>query len=185
MHLVYDDSTVAGGASHRGGFNASKLDPTPQYIKHLHNYFYLKFIFQNSDDWAEKRQAEKEIGICERKMDYWYKMSLDMEEVRRALTIIRATWKGKADVQLSWEGKMITPEEQADIDAYKKARIEKLATMFSLADHIDRASTSEADLAAMGYRGKTKDEAIAAVFRRTRKELNDLQAAHFKKWPDK
>ena len=57
-------------------FNLSALDrinPNNQYKKHLENYFYLKFIHMNSKDGCEIYQSNKELQICQRKLDYWKK----------------------------------------------------------------------------------------------------------------
>jgi hypothetical protein len=52
------------------GFLA-RLDPNTQYEKHLQNWFYLKFIIMNSNNFQEKAQATKELAICDRKLSYW------------------------------------------------------------------------------------------------------------------
>ena len=58
----------------RGSFNfgaISKMDPTELYCSHLGNWFYLKFILMNSKVLVEISQANKELTICERKLEFW------------------------------------------------------------------------------------------------------------------
>lgn len=70
MSLVYDENES------QRQFTASvdiyKMNPHKPYQRHLENWFYLNFIAQNKDaTFSEKRQAEKELTICQRKLDYW------------------------------------------------------------------------------------------------------------------
>jgi hypothetical protein len=65
--FIYSDTEVNTG-TYRHNPNA---DANSQYAKHLENYFYLRFILMNSDDFKEKAQANKELSICQRKLDFW------------------------------------------------------------------------------------------------------------------
>ena len=49
----------------------NRLNPNTQYKKHLENHFFLKFLLLRSDSIIEKAQANKELTICERKLDFW------------------------------------------------------------------------------------------------------------------
>ena len=51
--------------------NINKLNPTTMYLKHLENYYYLQFIANNSDNFIEKQQANKELLMAEKKMKWW------------------------------------------------------------------------------------------------------------------
>ena len=67
MHFFYADTTEPLN------INLSNLNPTTMYLKHLDNYFYLKFIANNSDNFIEKQQANKELLIAQKKMNFWSK----------------------------------------------------------------------------------------------------------------
>ena len=71
MSIVYETEQIRTG----GFFNPTKMNPVKQWAKHYDNYLYLKFIHDNTKDWKEKRQANKEIQIAQTKMDYWYKLA--------------------------------------------------------------------------------------------------------------
>jgi hypothetical protein len=42
-------------------------------MKHYGNSLYLNFIFNSSTDGVERRQANKEIQMADKKMAYWRK----------------------------------------------------------------------------------------------------------------
>jgi len=67
MFLVYKDEK---GKKFKG-FPYSEQDASKLYLTHFENLLFLEFIFKNSNNFIEKRQAEKEIEIAKRKMDYW------------------------------------------------------------------------------------------------------------------
>jgi len=56
-------------------FDASRCDANKCARTHLHNYFYLKFLLLNSDDAREKIQANKELVVCERKLQFWQRQA--------------------------------------------------------------------------------------------------------------
>lgn len=69
MGLVYDENEPR---NFNGSVNVAAMNPHKPYQRHLENWFYLNFIAQNKDaTFSEKRQAEKELVICQRKLDYW------------------------------------------------------------------------------------------------------------------
>jgi len=66
MHICYDDKTY-------GEIDIAKLNrmnPNNVLKKHIQNYFYLNFMFQNGT-WQESKQAAKELTMCEKKMKWW------------------------------------------------------------------------------------------------------------------
>jgi hypothetical protein len=67
--MFFYSDTGSGGAVNLSML--SRMDPTKQYCKHLDNWFFLKFVLMNSNDFNEKAQANKELTICERKLAYW------------------------------------------------------------------------------------------------------------------
>lgn len=67
MSIIYDESSIAAGP-----IDVTKINATNAYLRHYENQLYLKFIANNPGaDRVEKAQAEKELKICERKMEYW------------------------------------------------------------------------------------------------------------------
>lgn len=77
MFIIYSDDTGSKG----GGFDISKLDPVAMYLKHYDNYLFLSFILNKSKDVLEKKRASKELGMCEKKMEYW-KHKVGFEKAR-------------------------------------------------------------------------------------------------------
>ncbi|WP_156421582.1 hypothetical protein [Aureimonas sp. AU40] len=68
-------------------------DGTKHYLKHYANSLYLAFIAKSTKDGAERRQAESELAIAERKMAYW----------RRHPNYVQAdALKGIADLKKQW-----------------------------------------------------------------------------------
>lgn len=89
-HILYNDDE-------RGPFRpelVSRLDPTAIYLHHYKNMLFLSFIATASDQWQEKRQAEKEIKICQRKLDYWYRLA-DIERLTRGTDKLKKQWHSK------------------------------------------------------------------------------------------
>lgn len=87
MFFVYDDT------ERPKGFSGGKiLDPHKPYIKHLGNWFFLRHICMNGSI-QDKFQATKEMIICERKLDYWYrKPGFDPNKVTAELSTLRKQW---------------------------------------------------------------------------------------------
>lgn len=69
-----------------------KLNPNTQYIKHLENLFYLKFVELKSDKFFEKAQATKEIEICNKKLKYWGRMITNQPLVDSKLNELKKIW---------------------------------------------------------------------------------------------
>lgn len=69
-----------------------RLNPNTQYIKHLENLFYLKFIELKSDKFFEKAQATKEIEICNKKLKYWGRMITNQQLVDNKLQELKKLW---------------------------------------------------------------------------------------------
>lgn len=59
---------VSSGSS--GKINFDRLDPVKQFLKHYENSLFLKH-YMSVGNFTERAQASKEMGICERKMQYW------------------------------------------------------------------------------------------------------------------
>jgi hypothetical protein len=49
-----------------------KMNATQGYLNHYANFMYLRFIRDNpNSSTADKRQASREIVICDRKLNWW------------------------------------------------------------------------------------------------------------------
>lgn len=91
MGLCYDENEVRHFS---GSLNIHKMNPHKPYQRHLENHFYLNFISQNKDaTFSEKRQAEKELVICQRKLDYWERHpSFTQVEKERITQEVKKKW---------------------------------------------------------------------------------------------
>jgi len=67
------------------------------YIRHYENFMFLKFILNHKDSTRnECTQATKELTICERKMNYWYKHpNYDQDVILPMITKIKRGWNNK------------------------------------------------------------------------------------------
>ena len=70
--------------------NASKY-----YLNHYRNWMFLRFILYNTRSTpAEKRQANKEMVICDRKLEHWKKhVNFDMKVVEEGKCEINRQWR--------------------------------------------------------------------------------------------
>lgn len=91
MGIIYETDQIRTGFS---GFNPSKINPIKQYLKHYENWKYLSFIHDNTKDGKEKRQANQEIHIANKKMDYWYKLAqqFDLKELEDGKKEVDKIW---------------------------------------------------------------------------------------------
>lgn len=64
--LIYDTSSV----KEQFQFDLSKANATKCYLTHYANSLYLTFMLQNGTQ-AERRDALKELDICDRKLKFW------------------------------------------------------------------------------------------------------------------
>jgi hypothetical protein len=69
-----------------------RLNPNTQYIKHLENLFYLKFLELKSDKFFERAQAKKEIEICNKKLKFWERKITNQQLVDNKLQELKKIW---------------------------------------------------------------------------------------------
>ena len=71
-HIIYadEDAPFAGRP-----VPYDRQDAVRHWGRHLANLRLLEFISRESDDPAERRQAEHEIVVCQRKMGHWERHS--------------------------------------------------------------------------------------------------------------
>lgn len=63
------------------------------WASHYHNYRYLSFLAEQSDDREERRRAECEIRICQRRMDHWQRhQNWDAATAAVARAHVDAAW---------------------------------------------------------------------------------------------
>lgn len=72
-----------------------EMDGTKVYLSHYSNLLYLKFVAGHSKtSFAEKRQAEKEIAICEKKLEWWRRHpNFNQEEASRGTIKLKKQWE--------------------------------------------------------------------------------------------
>lgn len=92
--FVYSDTgpkTPSGYGSH---FNFA--NPNRQWRTHKENEFLLEFIGANSTDFREKRQVEKELEICRRKLKWWSERGgFSQEQMRADVADLKTLWASK------------------------------------------------------------------------------------------
>lgn len=97
MALIYQEDDGRRGAP----INVHAMNPHKPYGTHLKNWFYLQFVLQKSEDWQEKRQAQRELGIAERKLAFWYRHPRFDPETAGTLTkAAQAEWKVSIEPKL-------------------------------------------------------------------------------------
>ena len=91
MNICYDETSGPAGE-----INVAKMDGTKQYLRHYANLVYLTFIANRSDKQQERRQAEKEMKIAERKMAFWARHPrYDQARVLAGIAEIKKEWRSK------------------------------------------------------------------------------------------
>lgn len=90
MPLIYGTEQLSG----KFPINIHNLDPIKQWSKHYENYKYLEFIHNNTNDWQEKRQANFEMQIATKKMDFWYNKATSLA-ISESKKIIDRKWSIK------------------------------------------------------------------------------------------
>lgn len=81
----------------RSDFNFSligRLSPETMYRKHYDNMLFLQFVAENTEDRVERYQANKEIPLCQKKLDYWGR-SLKADQIADICDGLKKKWKGK------------------------------------------------------------------------------------------
>lgn len=68
MVFFYSDTKDTAGS-----YDPSLPPPNPNtiFMWHYGNYLFLNLVIRNDTDFINRRQADKELLICLRKMEYW------------------------------------------------------------------------------------------------------------------
>jgi len=65
-------------------------DAVKYYIRHYENWLFLCEVFAGAPDKEQRRQANYEIRIAQRKMDFWMRhRNMNVEEAARQMSAIR------------------------------------------------------------------------------------------------
>jgi hypothetical protein len=92
MGIIYDTSS----SKFEGSFDPYRYSGAIQYEKHFGNLMYLEFFATNpGSSFAEKRQAEAEMEVAKRKMNYWKRIADNQgenEQIKEAIQRIKKQW---------------------------------------------------------------------------------------------
>ena len=92
MSIIYDENKKPSGPS---AIPYHSLPATRYWHTHFENSCYLRFIAEKSDDPAERRQANSELIIANKKMDYWKRHpNWDTAGAARLAETTKQKWKG-------------------------------------------------------------------------------------------
>lgn len=77
--------------------NVWKMNGTKAYLRHYDNLLFLQFVANNSRSSAvDRRQAEAEIVICNRKLDFWAKHpKYDHDDALKGIQAIKRNWSAE------------------------------------------------------------------------------------------
>ena len=95
MHFIYSD--IEEPRSSRSVVPYDRLNATKHWTTHFENYMYLKFLLEApGSTFLERRRANKEILIADRKMAYWMKHpNFRLEEAEQNKIRIQKNWATK------------------------------------------------------------------------------------------
>ncbi|WLR90927.1 hypothetical protein [Shinella zoogloeoides] len=92
MAYFYDTTRIAGGD--RPALNVWKWNGTKHYLKHYDQCLFLKFVRDSPlSSPAEKRQAEKEMVLCEKSLAFWRRHpNYVHEDALRGISELKRNW---------------------------------------------------------------------------------------------
>jgi hypothetical protein len=92
MAIIYSDTEPR--RTGRPPIPYERWNATKHYLEHYTNLLFLSAIVARPKDPLEKRQALKELSICERKLEYWTRHpNFDRDEVVRGCLALKTQWK--------------------------------------------------------------------------------------------
>lgn len=99
-YYIYNDTEGRSVLARGYGFKSG--DPNPKYLWHYRNWLELSFIAKSVEAPIDRRQAEKELAICEEKLERCAKrpgfaLSSILLEIQKA----KRDW-GKTDIPDRW-----------------------------------------------------------------------------------
>jgi len=88
----YSDTSVKDNFTHHIDF--SRVNSTSQVLKHYENLLTLEFFLKSPKDFNEKRDIEKEILICERKIKWWKEQwNFSQEDFLKGVNDLKRKWR--------------------------------------------------------------------------------------------
>lgn len=89
--IIYDDQPkgyIPANTRSKESFHeyAARMGAV-HYEEHLSNHHYLKFLHDNSTDFNERQQCNKEMQIAQKKIDFWQRAVSREQQVQIALEI--------------------------------------------------------------------------------------------------
>lgn len=89
-YFIYNETEER--SVYTGGFGANP-NPARQFVKHYANWLELSFIAKAEPSFVGRIQAEKELKICEDKLDRWSRRKdFIMEEALPEVVKLRKAW---------------------------------------------------------------------------------------------
>ena len=72
-----------------------EMNGTKVYVSHYSNLLYLQFVANNPlASFIERQQAEKEIKLCEKKLEWWKRHpNFDQVEALREVEKLKKQWR--------------------------------------------------------------------------------------------
>lgn len=99
-YYIYNDTEERSVFARGYGFKAG--DPGPKYVWHYRNWLELTHICSVVEDILDRRQAEKELGICVEKLERTSKRpGFSLSSVLLDLQKAKRDW-GRKDIPDRW-----------------------------------------------------------------------------------
>lgn len=90
MGIVYDETRIMGQGP---STPVHTWDGTKHYLRHYGNSLYLRFVAGRTNDGQERRQAERELAIAEKKMAFWRRHpNYVHEDALRGVAKLKKEW---------------------------------------------------------------------------------------------
>ena len=81
---------IYSNAKSKGMINFETADAVKYYIRHYENWLFLREVFAGAVNKDQKRQANWEIRVADRKMEFWRRhRNFDVQEAGRQMSVIR------------------------------------------------------------------------------------------------
>lgn len=86
--FFYSDISVRTGTP----VNVASMNATKAYLRHYDNMLFLDFMAKNGTR-IERVQADREMAICRRKMQFWERHpNFSKEEASRGCIVAKRNW---------------------------------------------------------------------------------------------
>lgn len=78
------------------GVSPFDMDPVKAYTNHFNNLLMLQFISSNTDDFRERAQCEKEMVLCNKKLEFWQRLVHTqglMDKLQKEINLTKKNWQ--------------------------------------------------------------------------------------------